>query len=80
MPLELIYIRVGNAPGFLIYFSSVPTVKHQCFESILFPSLVSRCPCELHIARAPTGAPPFKSSLRLEVVLACLLLETQQSV
>lgn len=44
MPFELIYIRLENVLGFLIYFSSVPTVRHQCFENILFHSLIFRCP------------------------------------
>lgn len=30
MPFELIYIRLENAPGFLIYFSSVLTVFGNC--------------------------------------------------
>lgn len=70
MPFELIYIRLENAPGFLIYFSFVLTVKHQCFENTLFHSLLSRCPWELHIDSAPTGASSFKSFLRLEAVFS----------
>ena len=46
MPLELIYIRLENVLGFLIYFSFMPTVKHPRFENILFHSLISRCPWE----------------------------------
>lgn len=49
MPFELIYIRLENAPGFLIYFSSVPTVNHQCLETVAFHTLISRCPWELHL-------------------------------
>lgn len=74
MPFELIYIRLENTPGFLIYFSSVPTVKQQCFETILFHTLISRCPWELHVWSAPAGASSFKSLLCLEAGLAFLLL------
>lgn len=69
MPFEFIYIRLENAPG-LIYFSFVPTVKHQCFENTLFHSLLSRCPWELPIDSAPTGASSFKSLLHLEAVFS----------
>lgn len=72
MPFELIYIRLENAPGFLIYFSFVPTVKHQCFENTLFPSLLSRCPWELHMESAPAAASSFKSLLRLKAVFSLL--------
>uniref|UniRef100_A0A3Q2I349 Solute carrier family 35 member D1 n=1 Tax=Equus caballus TaxID=9796 RepID=A0A3Q2I349_HORSE len=44
MLFELIYIRLENVLGFLIYFSSVPTVRHQCFENVLFHGLSFRHP------------------------------------
>lgn len=72
MPFELIYIRLENAQGFLIYFSFVPTVKHQCFENTLFPSLLSRCPWELHMESAPAAASSFKLLLRLKAVFSLL--------
>lgn len=44
VPFELIYIRLENAPGFLIYFSSVPTVNHPSLETVAFHILIPRYP------------------------------------
>lgn len=80
MPFELIYIRLENVLGFLIYFSSMLTVKHPCFENSLFHSL---------IIQVSLGAADRKRSSRSLISrtiaasggsFAFLLLETQLSI
>lgn len=80
MPFELIYIRLENVLGFLIYFSSMLTVKHPCFENSLCHSL---------IIQVSLGAADRKRSSRSLISCtiaasggssAFLLLETQLSI